>query len=80
MVDNEEELATAREVPPVPRHTPSTAQDASAVSGVDLTLLLFTDIPLIERIPVPYWEQLDRANTLVYDRMSAECDQENGGE
>ena len=58
--------AEEREAPPIPNHAPSTAQDASAVSGVDLMELLFTDIPLITRLPTEYWEQWARANTTVH--------------
>ena len=61
------EQAREREAPKIPSHAPSTAQDMSAISGVDLLALFFTDLPMVPRVPTEYWQQWARANTIVYD-------------
>ena len=59
--------AREREAPRIPKHAPSAAQDRSAVAGVDLFHVFFTELPMIERIPTAYWEQWARANAVVYE-------------
>ena len=66
-VDDDGDKAEEREAPQMPKHAPSTAQDMSAIGGVDLVSLFFTDLPMITCVPTEYWEQWARANTVVYD-------------
>ena len=54
---DDSEKAKERETPPIPKHAPSTAQDASAIVGTDLMKFLLEDIPLITRILTEYCEK-----------------------
>ena len=65
--DDDTEEAKFRESPPIPKHTPSTAQDMSAIAGVDLADLFFTELPMVSNVPTDYWEAWARANTVVYN-------------
>ena len=60
------EEAWAREKPDIPSHAPSTAQDVSAIAGVDLLKLFFADIKLVTRVPRQFQEQWVKANSVVY--------------
>ena len=61
---DDSEQAEARESPPIPRHAPSTGQDMSAIAGVDLSELFFTELSMVTTVPTEYWA---RANTVVYN-------------
>ena len=65
--DDDSEEARRRESPPIPKHAPSTAQDMSAIAGVDLADLFFTELPMVTTVPTDYWESWARANTVVYN-------------
>ena len=71
--DDDSQAAEKRSMPAVPSHAPSHAQDMSAIQGVDLLDLIFTDIPMISAIPTAYWEQWARANTVVYKWVESGC-------
>ena len=66
----EEEDADARAAfrasPPIPSHPRSQAQDMSAVAGVDLMIMLFANIKLVQTVPACFREAWARANTTVY--------------
>ena len=61
------EEAEEREAPTIPSFTPSVAQDITAIAGVDLAKLFFTDMPMIQSVPARFWEQWARANVTVYN-------------
>ena len=66
------EEAARRANPDLPSYPRTCAQDITAIAGVDLAQLYFTDIRMITAVPNCLWEAWARANTTVYQWIQQE--------
>ena len=64
--DRSAKEAQARADPDIPTYPPSSAQDITAIAGVDLPKLYFTDIRMVTAVPSCLVEAWSRANAKVY--------------
>ena len=60
------EEASDRACPEIPFFEPTGVQDVTSIAGIDFTSLYFTDIKVIESVPVCYRDAWAKANTTVY--------------
>ena len=64
--EDDMEEAADRACPQIPSFEATGAQDVTAIAGIDLTVLYFTDIKVIESVSVCYRDAWAKANTTVY--------------
>ena len=66
VLEDDSAAADARASPDLPQYPRSDAQDITAISGVDLMLLYFTEIRMITAVPNCLREAWAKANATVY--------------